>query len=250
MKILAQSTVPVRPSYVHLGYLASGTTFTSRPYGGVAIGLIILGALAMSKLKTLQNTGVRGYCFCLRSRPTRLVGLVVVLLGVVLWWRRPQPPDVGLAFVVVLAGLLGVVKLKRLADRDLKGHRIGLRSGPMCWVGLIVVLAGTLLWWFGPQNNRRVPIAYTHLVLKYEVPAAIDRECYHDHLASLDDEQLAKRLAVCEDGWYHRLRIRRMSQQPARYQIRSAGPDGLFDTSDDLVNDFEPRVFESASQPA
>jgi hypothetical protein len=188
MKILAQSTVPTRPSYLHLGYLAAGTTYTERPYLGVALGLMLLGLVVMTKLRAVRTAK----------------GLNI------------QP---------------------------------ALRSRPVWIAGMLILVGGAAILYFEPTRERRDPLAYTDYVMRHVGPVAIVREWFDGKLSSGTDEALAKQFVGLEDGWSRKLRVRYANQNPDRYELRSAGPDGQFDTADDVARTVTPSKFEPTSRP-
>ncbi|GMU22607.1 MAG: hypothetical protein AMXMBFR13_26920 [Phycisphaerae bacterium] len=179
MKILAQSTVPSNPWYLHLGYLAAGTTYTDRPLAGVAVGMMVLGLLAMASLRAIRTAGRLDFRPMLRSRPVWVAGLLVMAAG---------------------AGVL----------------------------------------WFGPSTERRHPEEYTRYIMKFEARFRVEGEHESGALASLSEDAFAQRFADLEDGWYRKLRVVRLNPEPATYEVRSAGPDGRFETADDVVQQLTP----------
>lgn len=112
MKILAQSSVPSTPSYLHLGYLAATTVDVSRPLGGVGVGLLVLGTLVLTRIRMTRTERGRRF-FTIIRRPYRWagVGTVLALGGVLVLVLGPSTKTVRFQYP-------GGVTMVRMSDLE------------------------------------------------------------------------------------------------------------------------------------
>jgi hypothetical protein len=161
-----------------------------------------------------------------------------------------ERPYQGIGLGVTLLGLLVMARLRFTRVNGKLNLRALPRRRVVSVTGGLLALAGLLVVWFGPSHAKRVPPIYT-LVSVGNAMSQIYRQVESDEAAPLTEQAIAELCAKYEDGWYHPLRGRYVSQSPLRIEIRSAGEDGQFDTADDMVQTREPITTSApASQPS
>ena len=88
MKVVAQSTVPSKPSYMHLGYLAAAS---SRPLFGLGIVIFILGILFLFRFK---NTPKRVEVIYRKPLFWPILGMILIIAGLGIVFFGPMRASV------------------------------------------------------------------------------------------------------------------------------------------------------------
>jgi hypothetical protein len=182
MKILAQSTVESRPSYMHLGYTAATMIDVGKPLTGVCVGLLLLGALLTTKFR-LYRSERSGLCVSASLRrpiPLAIFGFLVATTAVVVYLKAPErlthsTPSASSVTKDHIEFLQGYVKAMTA-----KGEPV-------------------------PTDLRQMQVAW-----------------------KIDSMFMV-------DGWLREM-VFRVAQEHGHqaYHVVSAGPDGRFDTNDDI----------------
>ncbi len=85
MKVVAQSTVPSKPSYMHLGYLAAAS---GRPLFGIGLFIVLLGFIFLVRFKKTKKLAELTF-----RRPIvwSILGMVLITAGLGIVFFGPLP---------------------------------------------------------------------------------------------------------------------------------------------------------------
>lgn len=155
----------------------------------------------------------------------------------------PQPSN-GLGIAGFVVSLVGIVTGGILSPIGLLLSLIALFRPPRGFAiaGLIIGLIGSLvllvwLFFFGMMGfacfhigkiaaNTAAPMARAEEI--------INRYSFAHHRDLPEDPEGNTLITGINDGWGHPLHYHKVA--PNSYELRSAGPDGIYDNGDDVVN--------------
>jgi hypothetical protein len=169
-----------------------------------------------------------------------------------------RPPGNGLGIAGFIVSLVGIFTCGLLAPVGLILSAVGMRKEPrglavaglvMGILGLLEAAAVVVFFVLAVQSaSRGIAALGPHFTTITAIPAAGMRiKMYSDkHGAALPaDVDGNTEIAAMRDGWGHPLRYHQVNA--TEFEIRSGGPDGLFDTADDLNESLNTAAWPPAT---
>jgi hypothetical protein len=166
-------------------------------------------------------------------------------------------PFVGVGIGLLILGFLIATKFRIV--RTERGRRIlGILRKPPVWaaVGMAMSVGGAAIVWLGPKHEKirayqhpqeltqiRMQLLNAKVLARQEAGSSIP-----DDIAELG-RNVPRDHDFTQDGWLRTMRLRKEGEgNHTRYALASAGPDGQFDTNDDII--FEPQSDTPATTPS
>ncbi|HVX87223.1 MAG TPA: DUF4190 domain-containing protein [Phycisphaerae bacterium] len=157
-------------------------------------------------------------------------------------------PSNGLGVAGFITSLVGIVTCGLLCPIGLILSFIAIFRRPRGFAvaGLVIGIVGTLIpvvifliWGAAVLAMFGFAAAVGPALQTYgNISTAESRihDAYAQHMSLPTDDDGDTLIDDLNDQWSHPLRYHRLG--PTRYEIRSAGPDGSFDTPDDIIKTF------------
>ncbi|HEY3322340.1 MAG TPA: hypothetical protein VGP72_17900 [Planctomycetota bacterium] len=241
MRIVAQSHVPTTSTFVHLGYLA---TFGIKPADSIfAPGLILAILGATLTLAFRPNIPARMGCAAGLAIGFAIIGLGFFsrgLAGALAIWLGEW--IAGLAALLALAFFFRKIPANQPAQR----HKLALYGGASLVLGFAAMFFAHRFGYV--QFDHPEAATREHIEgLLYQIESRLqDGLPIPTSVFELIPEDRWERSAV--DGWMRpmQLRIQHVNGQTI-CKIVSAGPDGIFDTPDDIDEGYSRRPPENSA---